>query len=477
MSRRSKRSHVQAKALTAYLAISASLISFSSLEFMLVEMQSDFSMSPNTTMVVAQIAAAACLVAVFLAGALTDRLGHRRMLVRSSVVFGLGALVVGTAPNVVVLVLGLSVSGIGTIVMAIVGLAVLDTTFPVKAQRARAFGVFALVAPVVSIVVPLMTSAIIPLSSWRAVTALWIFVGLGTAALARRSLRGHGASEQRRRSELWTPMLAGVVLSATALAFSFLSVSGEIAERLDHGLVSATVGMAAFIALAIAMAKLKRPTLDLRTLRVRGAFPILSALFIVNGVNLFFFTYLFLQYRYHQTLFETAVLLIAPQITASIGALVGGNLSAKWGSGRVAMVALVLAAISSLGTFAVTAESSAWVPVVVLSVAAIPIAASVGPMTHAFMDLAPADGTGAASSVRNASVNLGIAIAGLITGTIVFDELDRDTGVTPEAYAQQAEAFRIAGAMCVIAYLIAAGFVALHSRRRLDREVGISVAV
>ena len=477
MSRRSKRSYVQAKALTAYLAISASLISFSSLEFMLVEMQSDFSMSADTTIVVAQIAAAACLMAVFLAGALTDRFGHRRMLVRSSVVFGVGALIVGTAPNVAVLVLGLAVSGIGTIVMAIVGLAVVDTTFPNKAQRARAFGVFALVAPVVSIVVPLVTSAIIPLSSWRAVTVLWIFVGLGTAAMARRSLRGHSASEQRRRLELWTPMLAGVVLSATALAFSFFSVSGEIAERLDHGMVSASVGAVALVVLAVAMVKLKRPTLDLRTLRIRSAFPILSALFIVNGVNLFFYTYLFLQYRYHQTLFETAVVLIAPQITAAFGALLGGNLSAKWGSWRVAMVALVLAAISSMGTFVITGESSAWAPVIVLSIAAIPIAAAVGPMTQAFMDLAPVDGTGAASSVRNASVNLGISIAGLITGTIVFDELDRDTGLTPEAYAQQAEAFRIAGAMCVVAYLVAAGLVVIHARRRIEHESALSAAV
>jgi predicted MFS family arabinose efflux permease len=108
-----------------------------------------------------------------------------------------------------------------------------------------------------------------------------------------------------------------------------------------------------------------------------------------------------------------------------------------------------------------------WLPVIVLSIAAFPIAAAVGPMTQLFMDRAPANGTGAASSIRNASVNLGIAIAGLITGTIVFDELDRDTERTIEAYTQQADAFHIAGALCVLAYLIAAVLVQFHARRRV----------
>ena len=66
---------VQMKTATAFLAIAAGLVIYSSLEFMLVEIQTDFSMSPNATIVVAQIATCASLFAVFLAGALADRLG------------------------------------------------------------------------------------------------------------------------------------------------------------------------------------------------------------------------------------------------------------------------------------------------------------------------------------------------------------------------------------------------------------------
>jgi len=86
------------------------------------------------------------------------------------------------------------------------------------------------------------------------------------------------------------------------------------------------------------------------------------------------------------------------------------------------------------------------------------------------MELAPEDGVGSASSVRNAVVNLGIAIAGLITGTIIFNDLDRDTALNLDAYRQQADAFHLAGVFCFFSYLAAALLVVLYARRR-----GVSV--
>jgi MFS family permease len=265
---------------TAFLAIAAGLISYSSLEFMLVEIQTDFSMSPNATIVVAQIAAGASLFAVFLAGALADRLGERRVLTWASAAFCFGAVTVGLSPHESTLIVGLAIGGVGSIVMAIVGLSVLNKTFPENAQRARAFGLFAMIAPVVSIVVPLLSSAIIPRSSWRFVTILWVLIGLGTLLLVRGTLpKGTGSSV---RSELVTPALAGIALSGVALAFSFFSISPKDAHHYPRGLISAGVAAFAAIALILVMRRVATSTLDIRTMRRRGSFPILGALFLVN---------------------------------------------------------------------------------------------------------------------------------------------------------------------------------------------------
>jgi MFS transporter, DHA2 family, methylenomycin A resistance protein len=459
---------VQMKTATAFLAIAAGLVIYSSLEFMLVEIQTDFSMSPNATIVVAQIAAGASLFAVFLAGALADRLGERRVLSWASAAFCFGAVMVGLSPHEWTLIVGLAIGGVGSIVMAIVGLSVLNKTYPEKAQRARAFGLFAMVAPVAAIVVPLLSSAIIPRSNWRFVTILWVLVGLGTLLLVRRTLPK--GTESSVRSELITPALAGIALSGFALAFSFFGIGPKEGHHFPNGFISAGVASVATILLIMTMRRVATPTLDIRTMRRRGSFPILGALFLVNGVNLFFFTYLFLQFRYHQTLIETAVLLILPQAVAGVAAVGGGRLSARLGSARVAAFAFFSAAVLSLGALLVGAEASVWTPVIILTIAAIPIAGSVGPLTYAFMELAPEDGVGSASSVRNAAVNLGIAIAGLITGTIIFNDLERDMEQNLAAYQQQADAFHLAGIFCFVSYLGAGLLVVLYARRR-----GVSV--
>jgi len=138
----------------------------------------------------------------------------------------------------------------------------------------------------------------------------------------------------------------------------------------------------------------------------------------------------------------------------------------------VAIGALFGAAVLSLGAFLVSAESSPWVPVLVLSVAAVPIAAAVGPITQSFMELAPADGVGSTSSLRTTAANLGVAIIGVLSGTIVFDDLDADTAQNLAAYQQQADAFHLAGVICSVVYLAAAVVMALHVRRRVSESAG-----
>lgn len=456
---------------TAFLAISAGLIAFTSLEFMLEAIEDDFALTPDQTIVVGQISSGAALVAVFLVGALADRFGDRRVLEVACALAAVGALVVGLAPEYRVLLAGLCLSGIGTIAMAITGVSVLDTTFPDRARRARAFGVFAVIAPAVAIVVPLVAGAAVPGVGWRLVVVSWIAVAAATFLLARRSLAGSTlASASAPASalvEFVTPAVAGVALAGIALTASFVNTKARTDAHSTSAIISAGVGLLALVALPFLWRRVRRPSLDLRALRARGATSVFLTVVALNGVNLFFFTYLLLQYRYHQSLFDTALYLIVPQAVAAVAAILGGRLGARWGSAPVAVVALLAAAVLSLGALFVSAESSAWLPVLVLSLAAVPIAAAVGPVTQSFMELAPSDGVGSTSSLRTAAANLGVAIIGVISATIVFDDLDADTARTIDAYRQQADAFHLAGLICGVVYLTGAVLMTVHARRRV----------
>ena len=123
------RDRVRARTVTAFLAISAGLISFNCLEFILEALKEDFSMTSSETMVVSLVSSGACLLVVFLVGALADRLGDRLVLMVASAAFCLGASLFAFAQDDAVLLIGQSVSGIGTIAMSIVGLSILNKNF------------------------------------------------------------------------------------------------------------------------------------------------------------------------------------------------------------------------------------------------------------------------------------------------------------------------------------------------------------
>ena len=457
---------VRARTATAFLALSAAGLTFQCLEFMLEELKEDFSMTSNETVVLSQVSFGSCLLVVFLVGALADRLGDRLVLMVSSGIFCFGASLFAVAPNDKALIVGQAVCGIGTIAMAIIGLSILNKNYSDPSQRAKAFGLFAVITPVVAVVSPLFASLIIAHLGWRSVTATWIVLGLAVFFLAKNSLPK--SNDQSESIELLTPTLAGIALAGIALTFSFLEIDVDSSAHSPAALISLVVGAIALILLVGSLRRIPKPTLDFRSLRPRGALPIVTALFVVNGVNFFFYTFLMLQYRYHQTLLETAVFLIAPNITATFGAVAGGRLTVRWGSAQVALYSLLAASFFSLTALAVSADSSAWLPVAVLCIVAFPIGAGVGPVTQTFMELAPADGAASASAFRNSSVNLGGAIGGLLVGAVIFSKIDASTAQNIEAYQKQADAFHLAGYICVVAYFIAAMLIVLYTKRHRD---------
>ena len=457
---------VRARTATAFLALSAADLTFQCLEFMLEALKEDFSMTSNETVVLSQVSFGSCLLVVFLVGALADRVGDRLVLMVSSGIFCFGASLFAVAPNDKALIVGQAVCGIGTIAMAIIGLSILNKNYSDPSQRAKAFGLFAVITPVVAVVSPLFASLIIAHLGWRSVTATWIVLGLAVFFLAKNSLPK--SNDQSERIELLTPTLAGIALAGIALTFSFLEIDVDSSAHSPAALISLVVGAIALILLVGSLRRIPKPTLDFRSLRPRGALPIVMALFVVNGVNFFFYTFLMLQYRYHQTLLETAVFLIAPNITATFGAVAGGRLTARWGSAQVALYSLLAASFFSLTALAVSAESSAWLPVAVLCIVAFPIGAGVGPVTQTFMELAPADGAASASAFRNSSVNLGGAIGGLLLGAVIFSKIDAGNAQNIEVYQKQADAFHLAGYICFVAYFIAAMLIVLYTKRRRD---------
>ena len=108
--------------VAAFLACAMTLVAEATSEYMLMPIQSDLSLSADETNRLALLPDLAGLIAVFLAGALAVRFGRRSLVIVGALVFGSGAVLVALAPNVLVLMSGRVLCGLGSVTLSVLGL-------------------------------------------------------------------------------------------------------------------------------------------------------------------------------------------------------------------------------------------------------------------------------------------------------------------------------------------------------------------
>mgnify|MGYP002737342261 CR=1 FL=1 len=411
------RRATSATLIAAYLAAAGGAFAQASFEFMMVPLQSELGLSVDQITGLSLIPAAASLAAVFVVGALGDRVGPRRMLTVASIVSVVGALLVMAAPGWAAVVLGRAIGGIGGIALAVTGLAMLNEAAGDERARGRLFGYFAAIVPATFLVASILASVVSAQLSWRLVPVAWIVIALVVLAAGLRVQSRTAAGEAR--GELWTPLLAGLALAGIGLAASLLAGSAIAA------ILALTVSVACGLVLVVLMRSLQRPSLDLRLLRAPGALLLCGAIILATLTNLFFFVNLFLQYRFPTAVVGLSLLFAVPQALAVLGGIAGGRLSSRVGPFTAAILALFAAAVLSLGFLLVRADSAMWVPIAVLAVFAVPAAGMVGPLTQSLMGRAPADGSSAASSIKSATWSLGGILGGVTVGALGFSVFTR----------------------------------------------------
>lgn len=394
------------------LAVATSAIALATFDYALVAMQADLGFSADAGNAAMLVPATASLIIVFAAGVLGDRLGRRRVMIASAMVFVAGTIVAATAQSLAQVVVGRVLEGAAGAALAITALAVLSAAFTSGRSRAMAFGAFSAIMPAVFIFAPIMGSALEQASSWRSIPLLSGAVGL-LALIAVAILLP--ADHRQGRAEVITPLLAGVTLCCLAGAAGALMVA-----PVAVAVVLAIIALLAGLALVAAMRRMPTPSLDLGILRVRGGSPALLALALANAANLLFFTTLLLQYLVGLDPFDTALAMVPVQVAATAGGLVGGWIITHLGVVRAGVTTLTATAIASIGVLLVTAGSPTWVILVVASVYAFAGLTSTAPLSQRVMDLAPAEHQGTGSAFRTGSAALGAAVGGVVVAAIAF---------------------------------------------------------
>jgi MFS family permease len=209
----------------------------------------------------------------------------------------------------------------------------------------------------------------------------------------------------------------------------------------------------ALIVLTVRWRHLRRcgedPGLDVSVLRSPGGLLLVGAMLAVGAVNLFFFSNLFLQYRFGLDAPAAAANLIVAQCAVIAGGLAGGWISGWIGSLRTTALALALGVAAALGFLRLDSTSGAPMTVALLAAFALPTGCLTGSLTKSFLDRADPASSGAASAWRQGAWSLGSTLGGVVTGAVAFGYFTRDwqsalqrAGIADDVAAYAAESVR-----------------------------------
>ena len=228
-------------------------------------------------------------LAVFIpaSGWLGDRLGGRRTLLASIVIFTVASALCGSAQSLGQLVFFRVLQGIGGGLMVPVGMALLYRTFP-PAERVRASSILVIPTAMAPALGPVLGGVFVTEVSWRWVFFVNLPIGAAALVFGLMFLEGHNENRPGRFD------VPGFLLSAAGLGLLMYGVSEGPFKGWGHALVASTISVGAALLIVLVWVELRTrdPMIDVRLLRdplfrssnaviVLGSIAFLGVLFLV----------------------------------------------------------------------------------------------------------------------------------------------------------------------------------------------------
>jgi EmrB/QacA subfamily drug resistance transporter len=388
--------------------------------------------------------------ALFLAGALGDRFGHRTILVLGLLSFGVASAWAAWAGGPVALILARALMGLGGALIMPPSMAIIGFTFPAE-RRAGAIAVWGSSAGVGVAVGPVLGGLLIDHFWWGSVFTINLpIVAFGVVGAVL--LLPNPRSPRRRRLD---PI--GLGLSTLGLlGLSYGLIEGGHAGGWDRWQVwgSIVLGLVLLAGFIVSEWREAEPSFDPRLFRNRrfaaGNFALAVVFLTLTGQS-FYLAFYYQGARGMSAL--SAGLMSLPAATGVIvGSQLGARLAARFGVARVSGTAVVVLAVCfGLNLLYDVNTSLVW-----LGLAGAAVGLSIGmttaPTTAAIMATLPLDRMGAGSAVNNALRQVGSVLGVAVLGTVVSSTYQHSIAPSlnglPAGAGESAEVTRhVAGAL------------------------------
>ncbi|GJM38577.1 MAG: MFS transporter [Acidimicrobiales bacterium] len=277
---------------------------------------------------------------VVLGSAVADRYGRKRVAVSGSLVFALGSIIAGTAPNIAVLILGRCVQALGAAAYGPASLALVLDAFPFE-RRGIAIGVFTMGGAFAAGSGPALGGVIVDNLGWRWAFLVVVPIGIIAAAIGAAVWE---ESEETKTDRLPDPLGSVLILTGVGLVVLAVVQSKSWGWADVRTALSALAGIALVGALLRRSGRHARPTLDLSLFR-HPTFRAGSASFCVFAMSFFSMTFaavLYLTEVWEYDL-DAAGLLAAPFFLATgVTGPFAGRLVDRFGPRPVALTGTIV---------------------------------------------------------------------------------------------------------------------------------------
>lgn len=385
-------------------------------------------------------------------GSLGDRLGSRRVFLSGLVLFTAASAVCGTAPTLAVLNAARVAQGAGAALVLPTSLALINASYPDRARRARAVGVWGGLGGVAAGLGPVLGGVLTAGAGWRAIFFVNVPIGFAAIALTVRRVVAPAPTERAGLDP------AGQVLAvATVAGLAYGLIEGGARGWASAPVVAAfAVTVLGGIGFVIAERRQRDPMLPLGLF---GNREFTGPILVGTAINIGFYGELFLlslyvqQVRHFSPLVAGLALLPQPGM-ASLASSLGGRHTARFGARPVMLAGLAVGAAGLLVMTAATAGTPYWMLVMPLLAIGFGTAYTMPAATVATIEAAPQGRAGLASGTFNAGRQVGSTV-----GVAVFGAVTVSAGAFMTGYHVSVA---IGGLVFVIGGLIALLLIPRH---------------
>jgi EmrB/QacA subfamily drug resistance transporter len=378
---------------------------------------------------------------LLLAGAIGDRIGHKRLLAGGLVLFGAGSALASLSGSAGVLIAWRAVMGVGAAAIMPASLAVLTSVFTGE-RRALALGFWSAAAGAGVAAGPLIGGALLAGWSWRSV--FLVNVPLVVVALAADAWALPDTAHQRRVFDVAGAVLATAAIVAVTAAVIESSTWGWLSGRV--GLLFAS-GVVAAVGFVVRQRRAKSALADLSWFRDRRlGVPCVVAgglFFALTGASFVLMLYLQLVLGY-SPLTAGAAILPAVALTMIVAPLAGAIVNTVGArtlmAGGMGFLAAGLALFATL-----TAHSAYWPSILIAgSLFGIGIGLALTPASDAVMGSRAGQRPGVASGIIETAEELASALGIAVVGAVVTSRFAAGLSGEPAAVAHQADSLAAA---------------------------------